>query len=156
MQCLFVRASTSHNFNSTLFYHSKKSLYHYIIPFYNIFSIPIFYFSILLIKIIYLHNKIIFPPIIIIYSFFLILSIQQPQILQKTPSPHAHHRCTTHTWHHHHHHQPIIYHEHQKKKKKPRPSNTKHQSPKHHSPSSYHFTILLASQTFIFLFYLLK
>ena len=92
MQCLFVRASTSHNFNSTLFYHSKKSLYHYTIPFYNTSSIPNFYFPILLIKIIYLHNKIIFPPITIIYSFFLILSIQQPQILQKTPSPHAYHR----------------------------------------------------------------
>ena len=92
MQCLFVRASTSHNFNSTLFYHSKKSLYHYTIPFYNTSSIPNFYFPILLIKIIYLHNKIIFPPITIIYSFFLILSIQQPQILQKTPSPRAYHR----------------------------------------------------------------
>ena len=27
-----------------------------------------------------------------IYSFFLILSVQQPQILHKTPSPHAHRR----------------------------------------------------------------
>ena len=77
-----------------------------------------FYFPILLNKIIFLHNKIIYPPITIIYSLFLILSVQQPQILQKTPSPHAHHHCITQTWHHHHHQQPIIYHQHQKKKKK--------------------------------------
>ena len=30
-----LRASASGNFNSTLFYHSKKLLYHYNIPFYN-------------------------------------------------------------------------------------------------------------------------
>ena len=61
-QC-HVRALALENSNSTLFYHSKKSLYHYTIPFYNTSSIPNFYFSILLIKIIYLHNKIIYPKI---------------------------------------------------------------------------------------------
>ena len=30
--------------NSTLFYHSKKPLYHYTIPFYNTYSIPKLYF----------------------------------------------------------------------------------------------------------------
>ena len=30
-----LRALASGNFNSTLFYHSKKLLYHYTIPFYN-------------------------------------------------------------------------------------------------------------------------
>ena len=55
-----LRASASRNFNSTLFYHSKKSLYHYTIPFYNISSIPNFYFTIQHIKIIFLRNKIIY------------------------------------------------------------------------------------------------
>ena len=58
---IFVRALALKNSNSTLFYHSKKPLYHYTIPFYNTSSIPNFYFPILLIKIIYLHNKIIYP-----------------------------------------------------------------------------------------------
>ena len=39
---------------------SKSHFIIYTIPFYNTFSIPNFYFSILLIKIIYLHNKIIY------------------------------------------------------------------------------------------------
>ena len=33
-----LRALASGNFNSTLFYHSKKLLYHYTIPFYNTFT----------------------------------------------------------------------------------------------------------------------
>ena len=59
--CKTPRASASRNYNSTLFYHPKKLLYHYIIPFYNTTNIPKFYFPILLLKIIYLHNKIIYP-----------------------------------------------------------------------------------------------
>ena len=92
---------------------------------------PNFYFPILLIKIIFLHNKIIYLKITIIYntthyllslslslSLSLILSIQQqPQHLLKPPSPQTHHCCTTHTWHHHYQ-QPIIYPQHPKKKKK--------------------------------------
>ena len=39
---------------------SKSHFIIYTIPFYNTFNIPNFYFSILLIKIIYLHNKIIY------------------------------------------------------------------------------------------------
>ena len=114
LHCVFLEPSAwyfyqtpwsiaSHDSNSTIFYLFRKPFYHYTIPFYSTSSISNFYFPILLNKIIYLHNKIIFlhnkiiyPPITIIYSFFLILSIQQPQILQKTPSPHAHHRYTTH------------------------------------------------------------
>ena len=46
---------------SILFYYPKNYFINYIISFYNIFSISNFYFPILLIKIIYLHNKIIFP-----------------------------------------------------------------------------------------------
>ena len=92
---LVLLASPYHNSNSILFYHSKKSLYYYTIQFYNIYSILNFYFPILLIKIIYLHNKIIFPPITFIYSFFLVLSVQQPQILQKTPSPPLHYTHLT-------------------------------------------------------------
>ena len=45
-------------------YHFKKLLYHYTIPLYNTSNIPNFYFPTLLIKIIYLHNKIIYPKII--------------------------------------------------------------------------------------------
>ena len=59
--CKTLKASASRNYNSTLFYHPKKLLYHYIIPFYNTTNIPKFYFPILLLKIIYLHNKIIYP-----------------------------------------------------------------------------------------------
>ena len=44
----------------TLFYHFKSYFIIYTIPFYNTFSISNFYFFILLIKIIYLHNKIIY------------------------------------------------------------------------------------------------
>ena len=75
-----MRALASHNSNFTLFYHSKIPLYHYTIPFYNTSSIPNFYFPILLIKIIYLHYKIIFirnkiiypqsPSFILSFSFF--------------------------------------------------------------------------------------
>ena len=70
---------------------------------------PNFYFPILLIKIIFLHNKIIYPSITIIYHtthylFFLTHSFYSTTTtnLLKPPSPHAHHHCTTHTWHHHH------------------------------------------------------
>ena len=76
----------SQNFNSTLFYHPKKSLYHYTISFYNISNIPNFYLPILLIKIIYLHNKIIYPKI---------------QIKTKTQIT---------TCYHHHHEQPSTHH----------------------------------------------
>ena len=41
---LVLRASALENSNATLFYHSKKSLYHYIIPFYNTSNIPKLYF----------------------------------------------------------------------------------------------------------------
>ena len=42
-------ALASWNFNFTLFYHLKKPLHHYIIPFYNTSSIPkLYYFTILL------------------------------------------------------------------------------------------------------------
>ena len=84
---------------------------------------PNFYFLILLIKIIFLHNKIIYPKITIIYNtihYLLFLShsfcTRTKTNLLKPPSPQAHHRCITHTWHCQH--QPIIYHQHQKKKKK--------------------------------------
>ena len=80
-----VRASAYRNSNFTLFYHLKKPLYHYTIPFYNTSSIPNFYFSILLIKITYLHNKIIYPKI---------------QIKTKTQIT---------TCYHHHHEQPSTY-----------------------------------------------
>ena len=43
-----IRALASRNSNSTLFYHPKKQLYHYTIPFYNTSSIPkLYYFTIL-------------------------------------------------------------------------------------------------------------
>ena len=137
---LLKSLGTQHPTIPILIYFTILKNYFIIVPYY--FTIlPIlqylqvsqtFIFSILLIKIIYLNhkliflrNKIIYPPITVI-SFFLILSVQEPQILQKTPSPHAHHCCTTHTWnnHNHHHHQ----HQH-KKKKKPRPLNTTHHNP---------------------------
>ena len=76
------RASALGNSNYTLFCHPKKLFYHYTIPFYNTSSIPNFYFPILLIKIIYLHNKIIYP---------------QTQIKTKTQIT---------TCYHHHHEQP--------------------------------------------------
>ena len=81
-----IRASTSHNSNSTLFYYSKKPFYHYTISFYNTSSIPNLYFLILLIKIIYLHNKIIYP---------------KTQIKTKTQIT---------TCYHHHHEQPSTHH----------------------------------------------
>ena len=95
-----VRASTSRNSNSTLFYHPKKSLYHYTILFYNTSHIPSFYFPILLIKIIYLHNKIYF-------SFFVFFQFPPPPSLNlyhrasTAQSPplclnHAHHATTAH------------------------------------------------------------
>ena len=71
----FVRALASYNSNSTLFYHFKKPLYHYTILFYNTSSIPNFYFPTLLIKIIYLHNKIIYPKIIYFLSHLFPLSL---------------------------------------------------------------------------------
>ena len=55
------KALALENSNSTLFYYPKKPLYHYTISFYNISSIPNFYFPILLIKIIYLHDIIMYP-----------------------------------------------------------------------------------------------
>ena len=69
-----LRASTSHNSNSTLFYHSKKPLYHYTIPFYNTSNFSNFYFPTLLIKIIYLRNKIIYCKIISFLSYLSLLS----------------------------------------------------------------------------------
>ena len=69
---------------------------------------PNFYFPILLIKIIFLHNKIIYLKITIIYNethylFFLSHSFcsRTTTNLLKPPSPQAHYHCTTHTWHHH-------------------------------------------------------
>ena len=45
VSCVVVyRALALENSNSTLFYHSKKSFYHYTIPFYNTSSIPKLYF----------------------------------------------------------------------------------------------------------------
>ena len=78
-------ASASQNFNSILFYHPKKPLYHYTIQFYNTSNIPNFYFTIQHIKIIFLCNKIIYP---------------KTQIKSKTQitSTTCCHRC----YHHHH------------------------------------------------------
>ena len=56
--CKTLRASTSRNYNSTVFYHLKKLLYHYTIPFYNTSSISKFYFPILFLKIIYPKTQI--------------------------------------------------------------------------------------------------
>ena len=56
-----LRVSASRYSNSTLFYHLEKSLYLYTIQFYNTSSIVNFYFTIQHIKIIFLHNKIIYP-----------------------------------------------------------------------------------------------
>ena len=56
--CKTFRASTSRNYNSTIFYHLKKLLYHYTIPFYNTSSISKFYFPILFLKIIYPKTQI--------------------------------------------------------------------------------------------------
>ena len=61
----------------------QKPLYHSTMSFYNNSSIPNFYFPILLIKIIYLHNKFFFP----------IFSSTFPQPL----SPHLHCPVTTTT-----------------------------------------------------------
>ena len=71
-----LRALALGNSNSTLFYHPKKPFYHYTIACYNISSISNFYFPILFIKIIYLHNKIIYP---------------QTQIKTKTQIPTCYH-----------------------------------------------------------------
>ena len=109
------RASALGNSNSTLFCCPKKPLYHYTIPFYNTSSIPNFYFPILLIKIIYLHNKIIFsqsPSFILSFSFFLFNNHKFYRKHHHHMPTTAHHHCTTHTWHHHHQQQPIIYHQH--------------------------------------------
>ena len=56
--CKTFRASTSRNYNSTIFYHLKKLLYHYTIPFYNTSSISKFYFPTLFLKIIYPKTQI--------------------------------------------------------------------------------------------------
>ena len=56
--CKTLRASTSRNYNSTIFYHLKKLLYHYTISFYNASSISKFYFPILFLKIIYPKTQI--------------------------------------------------------------------------------------------------
>ena len=84
-------------------YHLKKlfcQLYNIILQY---IQHPNFYFPILLIKIIFLHNKIIYPKIIIIYNtthylFFLSHSFYSRRTtnLPKPPSPQAHHCCTTH------------------------------------------------------------
>ena len=55
-----IRALASGNATLLYFTISKNHFITYTIPFYNTFNIPNFYFSILLIKIIYLHNKIIY------------------------------------------------------------------------------------------------
>ena len=128
-----MRALASHNSNFTLFYHSKMPLYHYTIPFYNTSSIPNFYFPILLIKIIYLHYKIIFIRNKIIYP-------QSPSfILSFSFFPFNNHKF----YRKHRHHMPNVDHQtpHQSpKKKNPRPSNTDHRSPKHHMPNVDHQT----------------
>ena len=75
------RSSPTRNFILSYFTISKSNFINYTI--YS--SIPTFYFPILLIKIIFLHNKIIYPTITIIYNtthylFFLSLSfVQEPQ-----------------------------------------------------------------------------
>ena len=74
-------ASPTRNFILSYFTISKSNFINYTI--YS--SIPTFYFPILLIKIIFLHNKIIYPTITIIYNsthylFSLSLSfVQEPQ-----------------------------------------------------------------------------
>ena len=78
-----LRVSASRYSNSTLFYHLEKSLYLYTIQFYNTSSIVNFYFTIQHIKIIFLHNKIIYP---------------KTQIKTKT-------QITSTTCCHHHHHE---------------------------------------------------
>ena len=111
-------------FYPILFYHPKKLLYQLHNTILQYIQHLNFYFLILLIKIIFLHNKIIYPKIIFIYNtthylFFLSHSFcsRTTTNLLKPPSLQAHHCYTTHTWHHHHQ-QPIIYHQHQKKKKR--------------------------------------
>ena len=147
-----MRALASHNSNFTLFYHSKMPLYHYTIPFYNTSSIPNFYFSILLIKIIYLHYKIIFirnkiiypqsPSFILSFSFFPFNNHKfyrkhrhhMPNVDHQTPhqspkkktpdhqTPITDHPNTTCPT-------SITKHHTDHPKKKPRPSNTKHHNP---------------------------
>ena len=106
----------SQKFHPILFYHLKKllcQLYNTILQYTHH---PNFYFPILLIKIIFIHNKIIYSTITIIYYTNTLFILSLFFFLFKNHN--YHHHCTTHTWHHHHHHQLITYRQHQKKKKK--------------------------------------
>ena len=70
--CKLLRAFVSENIILSCFIISKNYFINYTIPFYNTSNIPTFIFPILLIKIIYLPNKIIYP---------------KTQIKKKNPKP---------------------------------------------------------------------
>ena len=82
-----LRVLASGNDTLSHFTISKRYFINYAIPFYNTPNIPKFYFTILHIKIIYLHNKIYF----FFFCFFPIFSSTFPQPL----SPHLHCPVTT-------------------------------------------------------------
>ena len=87
------------NSNATLFYNSKKSLlslYHTIL---QCLHIPNFYFPLLLIKIIYLHNKIIYLKII--YSLPSLYSLSFSALsdhVQKAQNPQTKTKEEKKTW----------------------------------------------------------
>ena len=82
----------SQKFYPILFYHLKKPLYQLYNTILQYSQHPNFYFPILLIKIIFLHNKIIYLTITIIYNtthyFSLFLFVQEPQSPPPPPTTH--------------------------------------------------------------------
>ena len=86
--CKLLRAFAAGNTILSYFTISKIYFINYTISFYNTSNIPTFIFPILLIKIIYLLNKIIYPKI---------------QIKKKNPKPKT--QIISATTHHHHHQQ---------------------------------------------------
>ena len=83
-----VRALASGNATLSHFTISKSYFINYTIPFYNTPNIPKFYFAILHIKIIYLHNKLYFW---FFSNFFLLLSSTS---ITAPPLP-SHHHCAS-------------------------------------------------------------
>ena len=127
-----------------LFYHPKKlfyQLYHTILQY---TQHPNFYFSILLIKIIFLHNKIIYPTITIIYNkthylFFLSLYFCSTTTITTTATLHTPDTTTP---------PPAATHNlpptHQKKKPTlpptdPKPTSTEPQTPTHCWPTCHNY-----------------
>ena len=89
----FRKSNRIKKFYFILFYHFKKSLYQLYKTILQYIQHPNFYFPILLIKIIFLHNKIIYPTITSYsttnYLFFLPLSFCSRTIVTTTATLHT-------------------------------------------------------------------